>query len=145
MPFVSGFAHRFFEFRGRDRDLLSKRTLRSRFCTCTKNDHCDRWSSMCQLLCFFFFHLLENLEPRFKFQRALRPKKEEAISRRGPANCQRRGQLLMAFHLLDGKSFLLLLCHCAHIYKSSNNSNNSNSSFSQPIDLSAHPIIMGKS
>ena len=66
---------------------------------------------------FFFCLRLERLELRFKFQRALLPKKEKAISRRGPANCHRRGQLLMAPHLLDypeyGKSFLLLLCHYA--------------------------------
>ena len=94
--FVSGFACRFFEFRGRGRDLLSKRTLRPRFCACTKNDHCDRWSSMHLVFAIqsFFFSLfffglrLVNLEPRYKFQRALRPKEED---RRGLDKLSRRG------------------------------------------------------
>ena len=92
------------------------------------NDHCcDRWSvhmHFHQLPRFiflfykFFFCLrFRSLELRFKFQRALRPKKEEAICWRGPANCHSRGQLLMAPHPLGhpehGKSLLLLLCHYA--------------------------------
>ena len=51
---VSGFARRFFEFRGRDRQWFSKRTL------------------------ILLVSTLESLELRCKFQRALRPKKEEA-------------------------------------------------------------------
>ena len=94
------------------------------------NDHrCDRWSVhvhfnqfprfifLFYLYKFFFCLRFRSLELRFKFQRALRPKKEEAISRRGPANCHSRGQLLMAPHPLGhpehGKSLLLLLCHYA--------------------------------
>ena len=62
---------------------------------CIDNDH---WF----FFFFFFFYLrLVNLEPRCKFQRVLRPKKEEAKSRRGPANCHRRGQLPMVSHFLD--------------------------------------------
>ena len=37
---------------------------------------------------FFFGLRLVNLEPRFKFQRALRPKEED---RRGPTNCHEEG------------------------------------------------------
>ena len=48
---------------------------------------------------FFFFDLrLVSLEPRFKFQRALRPKEED---RRGPDKLSRRGLQRMASHLLD--------------------------------------------
>ena len=127
---VFDFAHRFFEFRGRDRDWVSTRTL-----ILLEHAHAngqrslyDRCLSMCILisfrdLCFYFTSVryflvydLESLELRCKFQRASRSKKEEAMSRRGPANCHARGQLLMASHLLDhpenGKSFSLLLCHC---------------------------------
>ena len=127
---VFDFAHRFFEFRGRDRDWVSTRTL-----ILLEHAHAngqrslyDRCLSMCiwisfRDLCFYFTSVryflvydLESLELRCKFQRASPPKKEEAMSRRGPANCHARGQLLMAFHLLDhpedGKSFSLLLCHC---------------------------------
>ena len=120
---VSGFAHRFFEFRGRGRDLVSKRTLRSRFCTCMNNDHYDHQSSMCQfprfsLFFFYFFFCLRlaNLEPRFKFQRALRPKEED---RRGLDKLSRRGAATNGFSFFgfflgpkNGKS-LLLFCHCA--------------------------------
>ena len=123
MLLVSGFSYRFFEFRGRGRDLLSKRTLRSKFCACRKNDHCDRWSSMhlasaIQSFFFlFFFDLrLVNFEPRFKFQRALRPKEED---RRGLDKLSRRGAATNGFSSFgscldpkNGKS-LLLLCHCA--------------------------------
>ncbi|CAD1475456.1 unnamed protein product [Heterotrigona itama] len=63
---------------------------------------------------------IRKTRARRKFQRALRSKKEEAISRRGPANCHRRGQLLMVTYVLmveihseHSKSFLLLLCHYA--------------------------------
>ena len=69
------------------------------------NDHsCDRWSVhghsnqlprfifLFHLYKFFFFCLrFRSLELRFKFQRALRSKKEEAICRRDPANCHSRG------------------------------------------------------
>ncbi|CAD1473893.1 unnamed protein product, partial [Heterotrigona itama] len=41
---------------------------------------------------------LERLEPRCKFQQALRLKK-----RRGPAKCHRRGLQQMASHSLNGK------------------------------------------
>ena len=99
----------------------------------TDSDRCDRCSSICIWASFrdFYFYFtfisyflvcdLESLEPRCKFQRASRPKKEEAMSRRGPANCYSRGQLPMAAHPLGhpdtehGKSFLLLFCHCARL------------------------------
>ena len=130
MLVVSGFAFRFFEFRGRGRDLLSKRTLRSKFCACRKKDHCDRWSSMhlASAIQFFFFSLfffglrLVNLEPRYKFQRALRPKEED---RRGPTNCHEEGcnEWLLIFCIFlgpkNGKS-LLLFCHCARFSICSN-------------------------
>ena len=132
---VFDFAHRFFEFRGRDRDWVSTRTL-----ILLEHAHAngqrslyDRCLSMCILisfrdLCFYFTSVryflvydLESLELRCNFQRASRPKKEEAMSRRGPANCYSRGQLPMAAHPLGhpdtehGKSFLLLFCHCARL------------------------------
>ena len=132
---VFGFAYRFFEFRGRGREWVSSRTLI--YCSSmymrTDSDRYDRCSSMSTWFSFrdlyfyftfvsyFLVYELESLEPRCKFQRASRPKKEEATSRRGPANCHSRGQLLMAFHPLHHsgpkrrKSFSLLLCHCARL------------------------------
>ena len=153
MPFVSGFARRFFEFRGRGRDLLSKRTLRSRFCACTENDHCDRWSSMCTQLprfspfffLFFFDLRLVNLEPRFKFQRALRPKEED---RRGLDKLSRRGAATNGFSSFgscldpkNGKS-LLLLCHCARFSNTQYMLYRLGQFACWPI---VHPVIMGKS
>ena len=66
---------------------------------------------------FFFFDLrLVNLEPRYKFQRALRPKEED---RRGLDKLSRRGAATNGFSFFgsclgpkNGKS-LLLFCHCA--------------------------------
>ena len=130
---VFGFAHRFFELRGRGRELVSTRTFI--YCSSmymrTDSDRHDRCSSMCTWFSFRDLHFcftfvsyflvcdLESLELRCKFQRASRPKKEEATSRRGPANCHSRGQLPMALHPLGhpehGKSFSLLLCHCARL------------------------------
>ena len=118
MPLVSGSARRFFEFRGRGRDLLSKRTLRSRFCICTENDHCDRWSSMCtqfprfsHFFSFFFLDLrLVNLEPRYKFQRALRPKEED---RRGLDKLSRRGAAPNGFSSFGSVSWVQRMgSHC---------------------------------
>ena len=120
---VSGFAHRFFEFRGRGRDLVSKRTLRSRFCTCMNNDHYDHQSSMCQFPRFslFFFisffvydQRISSLDLSFSGHCARRRKTEEAST-----NCREEGLQRMVSHFLDfflgpknGKS-LLLFCHCA--------------------------------
>ena len=65
---------------------------------------------------FFFYLRLVNLEPRFKFQRALRPKEED---RRGLDKLSRRGAATNGFSSFgfclspkNGKS-LLLFCHCA--------------------------------
>ena len=67
---------------------------------------------------FFFDLRLVNLEPRFKFQRALRPKEED---RRGLDKLSRRGAATNDFSSFgsclgpkNGKS-LLLLCHCARL------------------------------
>ena len=68
---------------------------------------------------FFFFDLrLVSLEPRFKFQRALRPKEED---RRGLDKLSRRGAATNGFSFFgscldpkNGKS-LLLFCHCARL------------------------------
>ena len=61
----------------------------------------DYWSSMCTQLSrfslfffFFFFLRLGNLEPRLKFQRALRPKEED---RRGLDKLSRRGAATNGF------------------------------------------------
>ncbi|KOX78072.1 hypothetical protein WN51_05960 [Melipona quadrifasciata] len=43
------------------------------------------------------------------------PKKQEALSRRGPANCHRRGQL-MASHPLDGKSVQSMASHFCYYF-----------------------------
>ena len=72
----------------------------------------------------FFFDLRSvNLEPRFKFQRALRPKEED---RRGLDKLSRRGAAPNGFSSFgsvlgpkDGKS-LLLFCHCARFSIRSN-------------------------
>ena len=61
--------------RGRGRDFVSKRTLRSRSCTS---------SIYYFLLCL----RLEDLEPRFKFQRASRSKKEDEEAR---TKCREEG------------------------------------------------------
>ena len=65
---------------------------------------------------FFFYLRLVNLEPRFKFQRASRPKEED---RRGLDKLSRRGAATNGFSSFgfclspkNGKS-LLLFCHCA--------------------------------
>ena len=102
---VSGFAHRFFEFRGRGRDLVSKRTLRSRFCTCMNNDHYDHQSSMCQFPRFslFFFisffvydQRISSLDLSFSGHCARRRKTEEAST-----NCREEGLQRMVSHFLD--------------------------------------------
>ena len=82
------------------------------------------WPFMCTQLprlspfffLFFFDLRLANLEPRFKFQRASRPKEED---RRGLDKLSRRGAATNGFSSFgscldpkNGKS-LLLLCHCA--------------------------------
>ena len=149
MLVVSGFAFRFFEFRGRGRDLLSKRTLRSRFCACAENvaivgRPCTQLPRFSPFFSFFFFGLrLVNLEPRYKFQRALRPKEED---RRGPTNCHEEGcnEWLLIFCIFlgpkNGKS-LLLFCHCARFSICSNCC-----CAVWPICMPAHhpnPVIMG--
>ena len=69
-PFVSGSARRFFEFCARD-STRARRTIIAivgRPCVLSFRD----------LVLFFFFDLRSaNLEPRFKFQRASRPKEED--------------------------------------------------------------------
>ena len=67
---------------------------------------------------FFFGLRLVSLEPRFKFQRALRPKEED---RRGLDKLSRRGAATNGFSFFgsclgpqNGKS-LLLLCHYARL------------------------------
>ena len=112
--------------RGRGREINSKRTLRSRFCMCTIDDHYDRYSSTCtqlprfSLFFFLFFFDLRsvNLEPRLKFQRALRPKEED---RRGLDKLSRRRAATNGSSSFgsvsgpkNGKS-LLLFCHCARL------------------------------
>ena len=81
----------------------------------------------------FFFLRLGNLEPRFKFQRASRPKEED---RRGLDKLSRRGAAANGFSFFgsclgpkNGKS-LLLLCHYARFRVSSSNSSSSSSSSS---------------
>ena len=118
---LPGFGHRFFEFRGRGRGWVSTRTCT--FTYCSSNQLYGWRFTFLFHLCKLFFGL------RFRKSRAYSNvsfgckyhvrRKEEATSRRGPANCHRGGQLLMALHLLDhpenGKSFSLLLCHCARL------------------------------
>ncbi|CAD1473941.1 unnamed protein product [Heterotrigona itama] len=85
MPLVSGFTLRFFEFSTAvavaDRSRIGHETHVyvgiARAGTCA-------WTTIIMI-----------------FHRASRSKKEEARSRRGPANCHGRGQLLMASHPLD--------------------------------------------
>ena len=119
------FVPRFFEFsRSRSR-IISKRTLRSRFCTCNEQrsitivDRPCAFSFRDLVLFFSFFYFfdlrLASLEPRFKFQRALRSKKEveearQTVTKRAATN----GFSFFGFCLSpkNGKS-LLLFCHCA--------------------------------
>ena len=96
MPFVFGFIHRFFEFpRSRSRGkfetnvaleilrVYDRRSLRSLVV------HAHSASATQPFFFLFFFDLRSvNLEPRFKFQRALRPKEED---RRGLDKLSRRG------------------------------------------------------
>ena len=88
MPFVFGFIYRFFEFprtrsRGKFETNVALEILRvydrqlivGRLCALSFRDLAFFFS-------FFFFDVrLVSLEPRFKFQRASRPKEED---RRGP-------------------------------------------------------------
>ena len=120
MPLVSGFTLRFFEFSIAvavvDRSRVGPETnvyvgiARARTCERTTITMID--GRPCVVI---FWFANRKTRASCKFQRALRSKKEETRSRRGPANCHRRGQLLMAPYLLDypenRKSFLLLLCH----------------------------------
>ena len=88
MSFVFGFIHRFFEFpwsRARDKfetnvaleilHVYDRQLIVGRVCALSFRD-------LAFFFFFFFFDLrLVSLEPRFKFQRASRPKEED---RRGP-------------------------------------------------------------
>ena len=86
---------RFFEFRGRGREMGETNVELEIL------PMCGQWSVMaigrsCALsfrdlvyFFFFFFYMrIGNLEPSCKFQRASRPKKED---RRGPTNCREEG------------------------------------------------------
>ena len=61
-----------------------------------------------------FLFAIRKTRARCKLQRALRSKKEEAWSRRGPTNCHSRGQLLMISYLLNGKSIQSIGNHSCH-------------------------------
>ena len=92
---VSGFAYLFFEFRGRGRVLVrgrvetnvllehvhanEQRSLWS-LVVHVRFSQLPRFTSLFHLCKVFFVSRLERLELKFKFQRALRPMKEEAKS-----------------------------------------------------------------
>ena len=132
MPFVSGFPRRFFEFRGRGRELnfetnveleilhaYDGRSLRSLI-----NSRALSFRDLDFFFSFFFFFDLRlvNLEPRYKFQRALSSKKEDEEARQTVTKRAATNGFSFFGSCLDpkdGKS-LLLFCHCARFSIRSN-------------------------
>lgn len=112
MLLVSGFAYRFFEFRGRD--LLSKQTFHSRFCACTENDPCYRWDRLCvsfhdltfpSFLPFFSLvcdYWISSLDLNF----------DSHCTRRKKTRLSRKGLQRMAFYLLDFVWIQRMRSHC---------------------------------
>ena len=124
MPFVSGFTLRFFEFSIAiavvDRSRVGPETNvylgTARACTCERTTI----TMIDGRPCVIFQFANRKTRARYKFQRALRSKKEEAKSRRGPTNCHEEGRnkwflILWIIEMVPkhGKSFSLLLCHYA--------------------------------
>ena len=111
MPLVSGFTLRFFEFgiavAVADRSRVGPETnvyvgiARARTCERTTiimidGRPCAVRSASAIIFLFhlyklFFGFAIRKTRAKCKFQRALRSKKEEARSRRGPANCHEEG------------------------------------------------------
>ncbi|CAD1468268.1 unnamed protein product [Heterotrigona itama] len=127
MPLVHDFTFRFFEFNTAvavvDKSRVGPEAnvyvgiARARTCERTTITMID--GRPCVLGSAFAF-ASRKTRARCKFQRALRSKKEEAKSRRGPANCHEEGHnkwllILWIIQMIPehGKSFSLLLCHYA--------------------------------